>query len=78
MVKDHSDSERGNPLLPLPFRSAARVLLYTPSHRQHPKDMIAHATALCSHHLWITGWNDNSSIGPQGGIDLTTHCTMSG
>ena len=30
MVKDHSDSERGNPLLPhgLLFRLAARVLLY--------------------------------------------------
>ena len=29
MVEDHSDSERGNPLL-----FPARVLLYTPSHRQ--------------------------------------------
>ena len=28
MVKDHSDSEKGNPLPP------ARVLLYAPSHRQ--------------------------------------------
>ena len=36
MVKDHSDSEKGNPLPPhgLLFRLTARVLLYTPSHRQ--------------------------------------------
>ena len=37
MVKDHSDSERGNPLPPihgllLSF-SSNRVLLYAPSHR---------------------------------------------
>ena len=36
MVKDHSDSERGNLLMPhgYSFRLAARVLLYAPSHRQ--------------------------------------------
>ena len=36
MVKDHSDSERGNPLPPhgLPVPITARVLLYAPSHRQ--------------------------------------------
>ena len=34
MVKDHSDSERGNPLPPYTFRLAARVLLYASSHRQ--------------------------------------------
>ena len=36
MVKDHSDSERGNPLPPhrLLFLIAARVLLYASSHRQ--------------------------------------------
>ena len=32
MVKDHSDSERGNPLPPNGL--AARVLLYATSHRQ--------------------------------------------
>ena len=32
MVKDHSDSERGNLLLL--FRLAARVILYASSHRQ--------------------------------------------
>ena len=36
MVKDHSDSEKGNPLPPhrLLYRLTARVLLYAPSHRQ--------------------------------------------
>ena len=36
MVKDHSDSERENPLPPqgYSFQLAARVLLYAPSHRQ--------------------------------------------
>ena len=36
MVKDHSDSERGNPLrhMGYSFRLAARVLLYASSHRQ--------------------------------------------
>ena len=35
MVKDHSDSERGNPLPPhmgYSFQLTARVLLYAPSH----------------------------------------------
>ena len=38
MVKDHSDSEKGNPLPPYhmgySFRLTARVILYVPSHRQ--------------------------------------------
>ena len=36
MVKDHSDSERGNllPNMGYSFQLAARVLLYAPSHRQ--------------------------------------------
>ena len=36
MVKDHSDSDRGNPLPPygLLVQLAARVLLYALSHRQ--------------------------------------------
>ena len=34
MVKDHSDSEKGNPLPPHRLLFAARVLLYAPSHRQ--------------------------------------------
>ena len=38
MVKDHSENEGGNPLLPhglfFPLVIAARVLLYAPSYRQ--------------------------------------------
>ena len=36
MVKDDSDSEKGNPLPPLgySYRLTARVLLYAPSYRQ--------------------------------------------
>ena len=36
MVKDHSDSERGNPLLPhgLLFPINSKVFLYAPSYRQ--------------------------------------------
>ena len=36
MVKDHSDSEKGNPLhhIGYSYRLTARVLLYAPSHRQ--------------------------------------------
>ena len=36
MVKDYSDSEKGNPLrhIGYSYRLAARVLLYAPSHRQ--------------------------------------------
>ena len=34
MVKYHTDSERGNPLPPHGLLFSARVLLYTPSHRQ--------------------------------------------
>ena len=34
MVKDHSDSKRGNPLPPHGLLLTARVLLYAPSHGQ--------------------------------------------
>ena len=36
MVKDHSDSEKGNPLrhIGYSYRLTARVILYAPSHRQ--------------------------------------------
>ena len=36
MVKDHSDSERGDPLPPhgLNFPISSKVFLYAPSHRQ--------------------------------------------
>ena len=49
MVKDHSDSERGNPLSQMgySFRLAARVLLYPSSHRQ----------GNTYHQSWSTGMN---------------------
>ena len=34
MVKDHSDSERGNPLPPHRLLLSIRFFLYAPSHRQ--------------------------------------------
>ena len=43
MVKDHSDSEKGNPLPP---QLAAWVLLYAPSHRQ---DSTCHNFCYTSH-----------------------------
>ena len=61
MVKDHSDSERGNPL-PLHgllFPLAAWVLLYGPSHRQ---DNTYHGLCYTSRGA-LTGTR-NSSMGP--------------
>ena len=56
MVKDHSDSEKGN--LGYSFRLTARVLLYAPSHRQ---DSTYHGLRYTSHGaLAITR---NSSMG---------------
>ena len=74
MVKDHSDSERGNLLLPhgLVFRLAARVALYSSYHRQ---DTTYHD--LCFTNRGALAWTRNSSMGPPGKIDPTTHCTMS-
>ena len=61
MVKDHSDSERGNQLLPhrLLFPLAARVLLYAPSHRQ---DSTYHN--LCYTSRGALAGTRNSSMGP--------------
>ena len=62
MVKDHSDSERGNPLPPhmgYSFRLTARFSLYTPSHRQ---DNIYHG--LCYTSRGALAGTRNSSIGP--------------
>ena len=52
MVKDHSDSENGNPLpaLGYSFRLAARVLLYAPSHR-HDSTYYAFVTPVVEHWL---------------------------
>ena len=53
MVKDHSDSEKGNPLPP------HRVLLYAPSHRQ---DNTYHG--LCYTSRGALAGTRNSSMGP--------------
>ena len=55
MVKDHSDSERGNPLphMGYSFRLTARVLLYAPSHKQ---DNTYHSQS------WSTGWNEKATF----------------
>ena len=61
MVKDHSDSEKGNPLPPhgliLPISS--KVLLYAPSHRQ---DNTYHG--LCYTSRGALAGTRNSSVGP--------------
>ena len=61
MVKDHSDSETGNPLPPqgYSFRLTARVLLYAPSHRQ---DSTYHG--LCYTSRGALAGTRNSSMGP--------------
>ena len=61
MVKDHSDSEKGNPLPPLgySYRLTARVLLYAPSHRQ---DNTYHS--LCYTSRGTLAGTRNSSMGP--------------
>ena len=61
MVKDHSDSERGNPLLPhaLPFLITARFFLYASSHR---KDNTHHG--LCYASRGALAGTRNCSIGP--------------
>ena len=73
MVKDHSDSEKGNPLPPhrLLFRLTARVLLYAPSHRQ---DNTYHG--LCYTSRGALAGMRNSLMGPWR-IDPTTHRTLS-
>ena len=54
MVKDHSDSEKGNP-----YRLTARVLLYAPSHRQ---DSTYHS--LCYTSRGALAGTRNSAMGP--------------
>ena len=58
MVKDHSDSERGN-LLPPHGRLTARFFLYAPSHRQ---DSTYHG--LCYTSRGALAGTRNSSMGP--------------
>ena len=61
MVKDHSDSEKGNLLrhIGYSFQLAARVLLYAPSHRQ---DSTYHS--LCYTSRGELAGTRNSSMGP--------------
>ena len=70
MVKDHSDSENGNPLPPqrLLFPINNKVFLYAPSHRQ---DSTYHG--LCYTSRGALAGTRNSSWK----IDPTTHRTMS-
>ena len=63
MVKDHSDSEKGNLLLPhtigFSYRLTARVLLYAPSHRQDNTYY-----GLCYTSRGALAGTRNSSMGP--------------
>ena len=61
MVKDHSDSERGNPLLPhgllFPISSKGSFICIIPQTGLHiPQPLL--------YQLWSTGWNENNSMGP--------------
>ena len=70
MVKDHSDSEKGNPLPPHRLLFPARFLLYAPSHRQ---DSTYHG--LCYTSRGALAGTRNSSTPRR--IDPMTHRTMS-
>ena len=61
MVKDHSDSEKGNPLPPhrLLLSIDTRVLLYAPSHRQDNT-----YNGLCYTSRGALAGTRNSSMGP--------------
>ena len=74
MVKDHSDSKRGNLLPPhgLTFRLAARVLLYAPSHRQ---DSTYHG--LCYTSRGALAGTRNSLMGPPWRVNSMINRTMS-
>ena len=74
MVKDHSDSERGNPLPPhgLLFLISSKVFLYAPSHRQGST-----YHGLCYTSREALARTRNSSMGPPWRIDPTIHRTMS-
>ena len=67
MVKDHSDTKRGNPLPPHGLL-AARVLLYAPSHRQ---DSTYHG--LCYTSRGALAGTRNSSKGTYQRTGLSLH-----
>ena len=73
MVKDHSDSEIGNPRrhIGCSFRLAARVILHGSSHRLNNT-----YHGLCYTSRGALVGTRNSSIGPPRRIDPTTHPTM--
>ena len=68
MVKDHSDSEKGNPLPPhrLLFPINSKELLYAPSHRQ---DSTYHG--LCYTSRGTLAGTRNSSIGVINAVECT-------
>ena len=75
MVKDHSDSERGNPLPPhgllFPISSKGSFICTIPQTGQHIPQRLLHLS-------WSTVWNEKQPNGstPRR-IDPTTHRTMS-
>ena len=75
MVKDHSGSERGKPLSPhgilLPINSRF-IYIYAQSQRES----VVHTTVLDYTICGVFVATRNSSIGPTGGIYLTTHNTI--
>ena len=74
MVKDHSDSKRGNPLPPhgLLFSISCKGSFICIIHRQ---DNTYHG--LCYTSRGALSGMSNSWMGPPWRIDPTTHCTMS-
>ena len=77
MVKDHSDSERGNPL-PLIYRLTFYDYQQDIFYMHHPTDRIAHTTTVCYTSREALTRTRNSSVCPPWGVDLTTHHVMCG
>ena len=75
MVKDHSDSEKGNPLPPhgllLSINSKGSFICTI----QHRQDNTYHG--VCYTSRGALAGTRNSSMGPPEGIDPTTHHTLS-
>ena len=77
VVKDHWDSDRGNPLPPL------HGLLFPISSKRSfictiPTDRITHTTVFVTTSCGALAGTSNSLLGPPWRIDTTTHCTISG
>ena len=68
MVKDHSDSEKGNS-----FRLTARVLLYAPSHRQ---DSTYHGLCYTSRGALAGSWLETSKWLHYSLSQDTVHCAL--